>query len=165
MIATGKLVFRFLLLSSALLAFDRAHAQSQPAQPQPSESAAGTIHGIVTSGNMPIPGAAVSISPASSSQKISVWTDVVGSYSATVPSNGSYTVQVQMVAFANSTRQVVIDASHQNVAAHFELTLLSLPAKRVLSPEVPTAPPALSVAFKLFLHCRTWLLKTQAAIR
>lgn len=125
MIATGKLVFRFLLLSSALLAFDRAHAQSQPAQPQPSESAAGTIHGIVTSGNMPIPGAAVSISPASSSQKISVWTDVVGSYSATVPSNGSYTVQVQMVAFANSTRQVVIDASHQNVAAHFELTLLS----------------------------------------
>ena len=62
---------------------------------------------------MPIPGAAVSISSWSSpsSNKISTWTDVDGSYSAAVPSYGSYTVQVQMVAFANSAQQVVIDAS------------------------------------------------------
>ena len=74
---------------------------------------------------MPIPGAAVSISLASSSEKISTWTDVDGSYSAAISSYGSYTVRVQMIAFANSTQQVTIDASHQDVQANFELSLLS----------------------------------------
>jgi hypothetical protein len=74
---------------------------------------------------MPIPGAAVSISSNSAGVKISTWTDVDGTYSAAVPSYGSYTVRVRMVAFANNTQQVVVDASHQNVPANFELTLLS----------------------------------------
>ena len=76
---------------------------SAPAIPnQP--TAARTIHGIVKSGSMPIPGAAVSISPSSSDQRFSAWTDVDGSYSVAVPSDGSYTVRVQMVAFANNTQ-------------------------------------------------------------
>jgi carboxypeptidase family protein len=129
MIATSRLIFRCLLLGLTLLfAFDHARAQIEPVQsqpPPPAETAGGTIHGIVKSGNMPIPGAAVSISLASSEQKITVWTDVDGSYSAAVLSSGSYTVVVQMIAFANSTQQVVIDASHQNVPVNFELTLLS----------------------------------------
>jgi hypothetical protein len=74
---------------------------------------------------MPIPGAQVSISLGSSAQKSAVWTDVDGIYSAAVPSYGSYTVRVEMIAFASSTQQVVIDATHQNVPANFELTLLS----------------------------------------
>ena len=86
----------------------------------------GTIRGLVKSGDMPIPGAAVSISSTTSPDvKISTWSDVDGSYAAAVPAFGSYTVRVQMVAFANSTQQAVVDASHQNVAANFELTLLS----------------------------------------
>jgi hypothetical protein len=123
-----------------LLALNRAHAQSDanqvpstqaPATQAPATQApadqpqGGIIHGVVTSGNMPIPGAAVSISLSSSSEKISTWTDVDGSYSTPVPLFGSYTVAVQMVAFANSNQQVVIDASHQNVQANFGLTLLS----------------------------------------
>jgi hypothetical protein len=74
---------------------------------------------------MPIPGAAVSISAASSSEKISTWTDVDGSYTASIPAYGSYTVRVQMAAFANGSQEIVIDASHQNVVANFELILLS----------------------------------------
>jgi trimeric autotransporter adhesin len=74
---------------------------------------------------MPIPGASVIISLTSPEVKIPTWTDVDGTYSASVPAYGSYTVRVQMVAFANSTQQIVIDASHPNVAANFELTLLS----------------------------------------
>jgi len=112
-----------------LLALDRVYAQSEGTPSQ-----AGTIHGIVKSGNMPIPGAGVSISlesspgastPKSRTEQISTWTDIDGSYSTVVPSYGSYTVRVAMVAFANSSRQVVIDASHTNVQANFELTLLS----------------------------------------
>src|ERR1700752_254167 len=68
------------------------------AQAPPSEAPGGTIHGIVKSGNMPIPGAAVSISPASSpaAKPISSWTDVDGSFSASVAADGAYTVRVQM---------------------------------------------------------------------
>ena len=46
-----------------------------------------------------------------------------GRYSAEVPWFGSYTVRVQMVAFAIGTEQVVIDAAHRNVQANLELTL------------------------------------------
>ena len=130
------------------------------AQSQAARAGGGTIHGIVKSGNMPIPGAAVSISSASSDPAISTWTDVDGSYSASVPSYGSYTVHVQMVAFANSTQQVVIDASHQNVAANFELTLLSRTQEASPQPRRPMDPPPLSVDFRLFLRCRIWLPRT-----
>jgi trimeric autotransporter adhesin len=95
-------------------------AQTQTIEPQ-----GGAIHGLVKSGNMPIPGAAVSVAQGSSAEKISTWTDVDGTYSAAVPSYGSYTVRVQMAAFANRTQEVVIDAAHQNVQVNFELTLVS----------------------------------------
>ena len=114
---------------SLLLALTRVSAQIEPAQAQPSSQppppASGTIHGVVKAGNMPIPGAAVSISVESSSQKMSTWTDVDGSYSVTVPAFGAYTVTVQMMAFANGVQHVVVDASHQNVVANFEVTLVS----------------------------------------
>ena len=85
------------------------------------------IHGVVKSGNMPIPGATVSIAPADSAAEkpISTWTDVDGAFSVPVASYGSYTVRVQMAAFADKTQQVVMDASHQNVIANFELILAS----------------------------------------
>jgi len=90
----------------------------------------GQIHGIVKSGATPIPGAAISIWAAGSGQKITVWTDIDGSYSATVPSYGSYTVQVQMTAFASSTQEVVIDPAHPNVAANLDLILMSRAKQR-----------------------------------
>ncbi len=114
-----------------------------PQQSDSKPSAAGTIHGVVKSGNMPIPGAGVSISTepstaGASAEKISTWTEVDGSYSAAVPSYGSYTVQVQMAVFANSIQKVVIDASHLNVQANFELTLLSRTHE---APPQPRRPP------------------------
>ena len=99
----------------------------------------GTIHGLVKSGNVPIPGAAVSISSAGSDVKISTWTDVDGTYSADVPAYGSYTVRVQMIAFANSTHHVVVDSSHGNVPANFELTLLSRTHEATPEPRRPNA--------------------------
>jgi trimeric autotransporter adhesin len=130
MTATNGLVLLCLLFGLTLFSgLDQARCQTQPTGPhaiQPQASPqAGTIHGIVKSGNMPIPGAAVGISAGSLSEIISTWTDVDGSFSTTVPSYGSYTVRVQMVAFAVGTEQVVIDAAHTNVLANFELTLLS----------------------------------------
>lgn len=134
-IARG-LMFRSLLAASFLaITIAPVYSQNQPTQPQapqPSPAqheaaspAAATIRGLVKSGNMPIPGAAVIISVASSTDTISTWTDVDGSYSAAIPTSGKYTVRVQMTAFANSSQEVVVDATHQDVRANFELTLLT----------------------------------------
>jgi len=138
MITLSKLMFRCMPLS-LLLALAPAHAQTQPAQPPPAPptppqltstpAPAGTIHGVVKSGAMPIPGAAVSVSAGSSvetiSTTVSTSTDIDGTYSVAVPAYGSYTVRVQMVAFAQSSQQAVVDAEHQVVQANFELTLQS----------------------------------------
>lgn len=119
-IAAGKTVFWLLLSCVIVFSAGNALAQTPPVQLQ-----GGKIHGVVKSGNSPIPGAAVSVSLGSSDNKISTWTDIDGSYSAAVAAYGPYTVQVQMFGFANKTQQVVVDASNPNPPANFELTLLS----------------------------------------
>src|SRR5215469_11770889 len=137
--ATGRLGF-LCLLFTALFVFSVEHGMSQTEPAQGAHAAGGTIHGLVKSGNMPIPGAAVSISSATDSSTLTTWTDVDGRYSAKLPSFGTYAVRVEMVAFANSTQQVVVDASHQNVEANFELTLLSRSKSTTPQPRQPTGP-------------------------
>jgi len=135
---TGKPVFRIVVVGlSQLFSIPLARSQEQTSAPQASASrpsdgqnpapaaAVGTIHGTVTSGNVPIPGAEVSISMESSSTKISTWTDVDGTYSTAIANYGNYTVRVQMVAFANSSQHVVVDSSHSTAQANFGLILLS----------------------------------------
>jgi len=117
---TGVLLLILFALPELLVVVARAQISA--------DAPVGTIRGTVKSGNMPIPGATVSITsggpPESSEKPISVWTDVTGNFSTSVP-YGTYTVRVQMTAFAAKTQQVVIDASHQNALAEFELTLES----------------------------------------
>src|SRR5579862_9163774 len=84
-----------------------------------------TVHGIVKSGNMPIPGAGISTTNTETKQQVNTWTDVDGSYRLRLPSDGHYTLRVQMAAFAAGTQEVVVDAAHQEVQANFELILLS----------------------------------------
>jgi trimeric autotransporter adhesin len=84
-----------------------------------------TIHGLVKSGNMPIPGAGVSAANAATKEQVNAWTDVDGTYRLPIPADGHYTVRVQMAAFAASTQEVALDATHQDVQANFELVLLS----------------------------------------
>src|SRR5579871_3955438 len=116
--------------------------QAQGAAPQASSTppraqaiaSVGVIHGIVKSGNMPIPGAAISITAVNYSDAITTWTDVDGSYSARVPAYGTYTVRVQMVAFANGTEQVVVDRDHSSLQSDFLLTLLSRTHEQISQP-------------------------------
>jgi trimeric autotransporter adhesin len=103
----------------------QAYSQEQPAQRGPAEPHGCAIHGIVKSGNMPIPGAAIAISSTSSNTTISTWTEVDGRYFAQLPSCGSFSIRVEMVAFAESTQQVVVDPSHPDGQADFMLTLRS----------------------------------------
>ena len=150
---TGKPVFRIVVVGlSQLFSIPLARSQEQTSAPQASASrpsdgqnpapaaAVGTIHGTVTSGNVPIPGAEVSISMESSSTKISTWTDVDGTYSTAIANYGNYTVRVQMVAFANSSQHVVVDSSHSTAQANFGLILLSRAREAPQQPRRPAAP-------------------------
>jgi hypothetical protein len=83
------------------------------------------LHGLVKSGNMPIPGASISAVDPSTKQQVNTSTDVDGTYRLTIPADGHYTVQVQMPAFAAGKQEVVLDATHRDVQANFELVLLS----------------------------------------
>src|ERR1700689_4341744 len=104
----GKLcpefVFQFLFLFHVLV-FQPHLLRGQTAE-QPATPATGvrTIHGVVKSGNMPIPGADVSATNAATKQQVNTWTDVGGNYSLRVPVDGRYTIGVRMAAFAGSAQ-------------------------------------------------------------
>jgi trimeric autotransporter adhesin len=127
--STGRLRPRFVFWSFLLFYFGLFHphwllGQETHGQTTPTVSGR-TIHGVVKSGNMPIPGAAVTAANAATKEQVNTWTDVDGTYRLMVASDGRYTVQVQMSAFAVSKQEVVFDATHQDAQANFELILLS----------------------------------------
>jgi len=110
------------LLFFCVAAFYPHQAAGQTPAPAPSARA---IHGVVKSGNMPIPGATVSAVNTVTKQQVNTSTDVDGSYKLQISPEGQYTVQVQMAAFAASKQEVVLDAAHGEVQANFELILQS----------------------------------------
>src|SRR5262249_30528682 len=88
-------------------------------------SQGGLIHGLVKSGNMPLPGVTVTAVNTLTGQKASAWTDVDGTYSLQVPADGRYVVRAQMAAFAPLTHEVVMNATNRNASADLEMVLLS----------------------------------------
>jgi hypothetical protein len=113
-----------LLIPLVVLCSYRMQAQTAPLTPVER-----VVHGVVKSGNMPIPGAAVSATNSATKEQVNTWTDVDGSYRLRIPSDGHYTIRVQMSAFAANSQEVVFDATHQlsqeSPQANFELLLLS----------------------------------------
>jgi hypothetical protein len=105
---------------------------------QSPQTQGGIIHGIVKSGNMPVPGATVTAANTLTGQKVTTSTDVDGSYSVQVPSDGRYVVRAQMSAFAPMTQEVRVNDANRNLEANLELILLSRVPKT--EPANPTAP-------------------------
>jgi hypothetical protein len=113
----------FALLLGWLIPAVLFHAASLYGQAAPANGR--MIRGTVKSGNMPIPGAGISAENAATKEVVNTWTDVDGGYQLRVAADGRYNVKVQMSAFATSSHEAVIDATHQDVPANFELILLS----------------------------------------
>ena len=86
---------------------------------------AGSIHGLVRSGNMPLPGVTVTAANTLTGQKVITWTDVDGNYSLQVPANGRYVVRTQMAAFAPSTQEALINANNHDQTVNLDLVLIS----------------------------------------
>jgi trimeric autotransporter adhesin len=104
----------------------------------------GSIHGVVKSGNMPLPGATVTAANTLTGQKVTTSSDVDGSFSLQVPADGHYVVRAQMAAFAPITQEVRINAINRNAEANLELILLSRVPKT--EPTTPTAPTQAAAA-------------------
>ncbi len=102
-----------------------AQSASQETQAPAAPTQGGVIHGLVKSGNMPVPGATITVVNTLTGQKATTWTDVTGTYSLRVPANGRYVIRSQMFAFAPLTQEALIDAAHREVQANLELVLLS----------------------------------------
>ena len=133
---------RYLVLIFVLPICAAIYAQTPEARPQtqapasvqsqtPPVTAAGNIHGLVKSGNMPLPGVTVTATNTLTGQKVTTWTDVDGNYFLDIPSNGRYVVRTQMAAFATATQELLINATNKDQKADLELILLS---------RVPPAP-------------------------
>jgi len=112
--AKYKIVLAYLLLANVVLLSEQvAHSQSSE----------GTIHGIVKSGNMPIPGVTVTATNESTKEKTTTWTNVDGTYLLRVHSFGRFVISAQMIAFAPLKQEVTLNANASEAIIHLELIL------------------------------------------
>jgi hypothetical protein len=128
-----KFVVELLLLFQIVV----IHPRLSPGQAAAPASPRRIIHGVVKSGNMPIPGVTVTAGNSQTGQKVATSTDLDGSYSLQVTSDGGYSVRAQMAAFAPATKEVVVNPTNGNVEVNLELLLLSRVQKT--EPAEPTA--------------------------
>jgi hypothetical protein len=115
--------------------------------PPPAPAQGGTISGSVKSGNVPLPGVAVTATNTLTGKKYATTTDITGAFSMAIPKNGRYVVKAELAAFAPVTQEVLLNAAGLNggkpaQVADFGLQL----ASRVAAEEAQQAAAASSVS-------------------
>jgi hypothetical protein len=112
----------------------------QQSSPAPAPTAAnstssivtgGTLHGVIKSGNIPLPGVAVTATNTLTGKRIATTTDITGAWSMTIPQNGRYVIRTEFAAFAVSTHEALLNAASHDQTVNFDLAL----ASRVASQE------------------------------
>jgi len=105
-----------------------ARAQSAPA-PQASAAAqpvaGGKLHGLVKSGNVPLPGVTVTAQNTLTGKRYATTTDITGAWSMTIPQNGRYVIRTQFAAFAQGAGEALLNATNHDQAVNFNLMLAS----------------------------------------
>ena len=96
-------------------------------------TAGGTLHGVIKSGNIPLPGVAVTASNTLTGKKIATTTDITGTWSMTIPQNGRYVIRTEFAAFAASTHEALLNANSHDQTVNFDLTLASRAAQQQAS--------------------------------
>lgn len=86
----------------------------------------GKLHGIVKSGNTPLPGVTVTAQNTLTGKRYSTTTDITGAWLLIVPQNGRYVVRTQFAAFAVGSQEAVFNAtSSHDQTLTFSLILAS----------------------------------------
>jgi hypothetical protein len=87
--------------------------------------AGGTLHGAVKSGNIPLPGVAVTAQNTLTGKKYSTTTDITGAWSMSLQQNGRYVIRTQFAAFAVGAQEAVLNAASHDQTVNFALVLAS----------------------------------------
>jgi trimeric autotransporter adhesin len=93
-------------------------------------TAGGSLHGAIKSGNIPLPGVAVTATNTLTGRKFATTTDITGAWSMTIPQNGRYVIRTEFAAFAASTHEALLNANSQEATVNFDLTLASRVAQQ-----------------------------------
>jgi hypothetical protein len=93
-------------------------------------SQGGTLHGTIKSGNIPLPGVAVTATNTLTGKKFATTTDITGAWSMVIPQNGRYVIRTEFAAFAASTHEALLNAASHDATANFDLSLASRAAQQ-----------------------------------
>jgi hypothetical protein len=90
----------------------------------------GKLHGIVKSGNIPLPGVTVTAQNTLTGKRYSTTTDITGAWVLNIPQNGRYVLRTQFAGFAPGSQETVLNAASRDQTVSFELVLASRAAKQ-----------------------------------
>jgi hypothetical protein len=85
----------------------------------------GRLHGLVKSGNIPLPGVAITAQNTLTGKKFSTTTDITGAWSLNLPQNGRYVIRTQFAAFAPGSQEALLNATSHDQTVDFQLMLAS----------------------------------------
>src|SRR5487761_2636830 len=103
-----------------------ASATALPANAQPgANTSGGQLHGVVKSGNVPLPGVTLTAQNTLTGKRFSTTTDVTGAWSMTIPQNGRYVIRTQFAAFAMGSKEALLNAASHDQTVNFDLMLAS----------------------------------------
>jgi hypothetical protein len=120
-----------------------AAASTEPAAPQaptaqlPSDQvtpvqalSGGRLHGVVKSGNTPLPGVTVTAQNTLTGKRFQTTTDITGAWSLNVPPDGHYAIRTEFAGFAAGTQEAVLNATSNDQTVTFALILASRAAEQ-----------------------------------
>jgi hypothetical protein len=97
--------------------------------PESAVAAGGIVHGVVKSGNIPLPGVTVTAQNTLTGKRYSTTTDITGSWSLRIPQNGRYVIRTEFAAFAMGDQEAVLNAANHDQLVNFQLILASRAAE------------------------------------
>ncbi len=103
---------------------------TQPAPAATPTVTGGTLHGLIKSGNIPLPGVAVTARNSLTGKSYATTTDITGAWSMTIPQNGRYVLRTEFAAFAASTHDALLNAASHDQTVNFDLQLASRVARQ-----------------------------------
>ncbi len=130
MIALG--IAAFGTLARAQAPTDAPAAAPAVAAPAPEAQTVtgGRLHGVVKSGNIPLPGVTVTAQNTLTGKKYSTTTDITGTWVLKLPQNGRYVIRTQFAAFAPATSETLLNATNREQTVDFQLMLASRVAQQ-----------------------------------
>jgi uncharacterized membrane protein YgcG len=115
-----------------------APATTAPPAAAPAAPQGGTIKGTVNASGVPLPGVAVTATNTLTGKKYATTTGVDGTFEMAVPRNGRYVVRTELMGFASTTQEVVVNAASENGGLALQTAQFKMELASRVTPE-PTA--------------------------